>query len=351
MPFIVREEENTPGAIIKQITTPTKIMREGVEYTILADEITVVTEEIASELEDKISQAATPFSRAIVSVGDYGYIKYVIAPPSIITNHNHSQENVSPFTFRCVGYDRVRSNDVDSAIRVVVGVFVDAHHAIVPLPAGARIKSVYNGRMMTITEPDFAPEMVGVDMLSYYIGVAGAAKFNGKVASKFLGGKSFNLALERRNIYMFTCAFNSYSAQCHTIPFNVRISTEDKLVGQCKDECSCKSKYGPLYAVYRHKKNQPPTYIMMCTNCVLLEKLVIEIPTNRTLFDALDELLEENTPESLERHEIISDLLDGELIEWRGVLCMRGKKWFYHPDVLNALAYGIAKDYPGYYWI
>lgn len=351
MPRVVYTIEDAASAAISQISQPTVISQDGIEYTFIADTATIICKGSRDQIASLINSVDTQIQRPIVSVGDYGYIKTVMSPRSQIGAD-------SPFTFNFIKQSALLSNDTARSVRVICGVYVDSTHAIVPLPAGAVVRSLIDGREMKIQQEGYAPEMVNADVVSYFKNVAGVALYNGTIAETFLRGVAFEICLKRQNQYMFCNIFNDHSnnygysdATVYTIPRaelpGVKIDNSD---------CKCKFKYGPIYACYRDDPNgQMNRYTFACTNCVIFYKnrIYAEVETGVTLQDAIGEYCAglADTPAGAERAEIARDLIGGELISWNGKLCLRGKKWFYHPHLLWALSSGIALEFPGYHWV
>lgn len=354
MPRIVRSEADINVTIAKQLAEPTKINVNGIEYTFISDNIVVYCDDPAA-IADTIE---TQIERPIITVGDYGYIKYVMSPRSVCKKISGIEnDGETPFTYYCMRYDTPFAS-IDTAMSTICGVIVDKYGAVVPLPAGSNVVSILDGRQMPIVETDFAPEMIGIDTLSYYVGIAGVAKYNGAIANRTNNGvaRSFHIRLEMRNEFMFSSIMNNYHKN-HVMQKKVFQGGFDQLVGEEISRCKCRYQYGPVYAVY-HKYNKDkdpyPRYNIYCINCVTFKTpVVVQIETGKTLQDAVEEYSNklDASAERIERVEILRDLVSGELIRWRGELCLRGKKWFYHSNVFNALARGIAKDFPGYYWI
>lgn len=346
MPRVVNTREDASAAIIKQLTEPVKITTDGIEYTFIADNIAVICETMRDEISNDVAAADAQIQRPIISLGDYGYIKTVQSPPTSIGDGGL-------FTFNFLKYSALSDADINRALRIICGVYVDYIHAIIPLPAGAVVRSLIDGREMKITEAGFAPEMVSADIVSYFAGVAGIARYNGALAAEFLRGDAFKIRIKSQNRYMFTSVFNSSSSSSND-PTDVYTVPPHDVPGEKVDDCLCKYKYGPVYACYRDIGRRD-TYNMRCSNCVAFYKnrTYAEIETGITLQMAADEYYNAlpPTPAGIERAEILRDLIDGELINWRGKLCLRGKKWFYHPHLLWALARGIALEFPGYYWV
>jgi len=355
MPRIVRADADIKAAIAKQMAEPTKININGIEYTFIADDIIVFCDN-PSQIADIID---VQIERPIITVGDYGYVKYVMSPKSDCRKAvGISGDMITPFNYFCVKYCAPTSS-ISSALNTICGVVVDKYDAIVSLPAGTSIISIVDGRAMHITETDFAPEMIGIDTLSYYIGIAGIAKYNGAIAIRMNeenSHNSFHIRLEMRNEFMFASIMDPGTKYQNMYQKKIFTGSIAQLVGVELSSCNCPYKYGPVYACYNKynkEKDRTPYYNIRCVNCVeFRHTTIVEIETSKTIQDAIDEYCADiDTENKTERIEMLRDLVGGELIRWRGELCLRGKKWFYHPVVFSALARGIARDFPGYYWI
>jgi len=344
MPRVVYTNNEIIPAIVKQLAEPTVITIEGVEHTFIADSIAVICDDGQDDIAAALGHLAPQIQRPIISVGDYGFVKTLMSPLSAIGDD-------SPFGISFLKYSGLCSNDVSRALRVICGVYVDRAGVIVPLAAGTIVKSLVDGHDMKITADNFAPEMAAADVISYFKNIGGIARFNGEFARAFLAGKQFSILLENRNIYMFAELLNDNfrrnkgikDAEVYSVPLG-------ELRGE-KMNCTCKYKYGRAYAYYTSDRQ----YELSCAGCISFRKnrIYAEVETGITLQMALDEYLSDHpaSPQAAELVDIILDLCDGEIINWRGKLCLRGKKWFYHPSLMWALSRGIALDFPGYYWV